>query len=186
MAPCSVPPPFERDCRFSLFRAVPRQSSRAESRDRAPSPVRRELYSAPPNALVLQRLPCALKTGRDPSTSVGDDEGARLLPTLRQDLMNDEPRKDNEPGCGLRRTAADSISHSRTRRRDALRVSMMRPLNRAIVVASQPDQGRVLPLSPHFFCSPDAAGVGAAAAAGLAVAGVVVSECKRLAVFSKS
>src|SRR5712691_10466808 len=39
-------------------------------------------------------VPCALKTGRDPSTSVGMTEGARLLRTLHHDLMNDEPRKE--------------------------------------------------------------------------------------------
>ena len=40
-------------------------------------------------------VPCALKTGRDPSTSVGMTEGARLLRTLHHDLMNDEPGEEN-------------------------------------------------------------------------------------------
>ena len=52
-------------------------------------------------------VPCALKTGRDPSTSVGTTEGARLLRTFHHDLMNDEPREENRQPA-QRKAATDA------------------------------------------------------------------------------
>ncbi len=46
-------------------------------------------------AAFAEVVPCTLKTGCDPSTSVGMTEGAHRPVTVHHDLIDDEPGKEN-------------------------------------------------------------------------------------------
>src|SRR5216683_2444072 len=57
--------------------------------------AQRTLLCPPERAAFAEVVPCTLKTGCDPSTSVGMTAGARRPVTVHHDLINDEPGKEN-------------------------------------------------------------------------------------------